>query len=265
MKKALFAGCSYTAGHGLELEKSSPELWVNLLHQNTWLKQYELNNCAMGGRSNAGIFQDAVSRITQGDVAVALVCWTSVPRFEMELGVETYPTRAVFLPNGPLPDHNLHDIQYSKSYLEGVRDRVISLVHPHYEIVNVIRYVNALLRLAKLTQTKLFFVNAICPWDRNYFTQLHDVLPNAYTKFTQQTLHTQTRDDDEIYKIYNKIHHEYQSNGGIQPSHWLNLYDSFDSQKIDTNQDGVHPGPKSNQFYFEQLSKFVSGEVGHDN
>ena len=41
---------------------------------------------------------------------------------------------------------------------------------------------------------------------------------------------------------------------GIQEAHWLNLYDSFLSNRIDVVGDGQHPGIKSNQFYFQQLS-----------
>jgi hypothetical protein len=253
MKQVLFAGCSYTSGIGFAQEKNDPDLWVNLLHQNSWLKDYELNNCARGGRSNAGIFQDAVFHILQENVAVAFVCWTSVPRYEMELSAETYATRVTFIPNASMYDYNLHDIRYNKSYLEGIRDRFTTLAHPHYEIANVVCYVNALIKLSRLTNTQIYFINALCPWDQNYFFKLDNVLPNKYTDFTKRILEIETRDDDEIFKIYNKIHNEYNDYGGIQANYWLNLYNSLHAQKIDSNDDKIHPGPKSNQQYFNQL------------
>jgi hypothetical protein len=258
MKKVLFAGCSYTAGTGFAQEKKDPALWVNLLHEHTWLKDYELENCAQSGRSNAGIFQDAVYHMLQGHTTVAFVCWTNVPRYELELGAETYSTRAIFLPNSGMHNHNLHDIQYSKSYLEGVRDRFTSLAHPHYEIANVVCYVNALVKLSKLTHTQIYFVNALCPWDQNYFTKLDNVLPDSYTDFTKKILHVETRDNQEVFEIYNNIHNQYKNLGGIQEDYWLNLYHSLICQKIDLNNDNNHPGPESNKLYFNQLSKLLN-------
>jgi hypothetical protein len=258
MKKVLFAGCSYTAGIGFDLEKKDPRLWVNLLHQNSRLKDLELNNCARGGRSNAGIFQDAVFHISQGHTAVAFVCWTSVPRYEMELGVETYATRAVFFPNGSMIDHNLNDIQYSKAYLERIRDRFTALAHPHHEIVNVICYVNALIRLCQLTGTQIYFINSMCPWDQDYFVKLNNVLPDSYTDFTKKILNVETRNDKEVFEIYNQIHNDYNNYGGIQTTYWLSVYNSLRNQLIDYNNDGMHPGSQSNQLYFNQLVKLVN-------
>ena len=83
----LFAGCSYTSGGGFELEHKQPELWVNLLHKNfDQFKDTELLNVSVGGRSNAGIFQDAVSSILKYNVKYAFVSWTDMPRYELDLG-----------------------------------------------------------------------------------------------------------------------------------------------------------------------------------
>ena len=261
MKKVLFAGCSYTAGVGFALENNDPALWVNLLHQNSWLRDHELNNCAQGGRSNAGIFQDAVFHISQGNTDVAFVCWTSVPRYEMDLGAETYETRVIFLPNSEMRDHNLNDIQYNKSYLENIRDRFTTLAHPHHEIANVVCYTNSLIRLCRLTGTQIYFVNAMCPWDQDYFNKLDNVLPSSYTDFTKKILNVETRDDQEVFKIYNRIHNEYDTHGGIQAHQWLNLYNSLHSQRIDFNSDGIHPGSESNQLYFNQFLKLINDSV----
>lgn len=255
MKKVLFAGCSYVSGNGFELSKEDPNLWVNLLHQHTQLKNFELVNAGRGGRSNAGIFQDAVWHISQGNIDIAVICWTSMPRYEMSLGLETYDTRAVFMPNATLLGHNLNDVNYSQSYLEGIRDRFTSLVHAHEEILNLVYYVNSLVNLIQITGTKVFFVNSLCPWDLNYFTKLEHVLPEDYTNFTKTLINMETREDQEIFQLYDKIHGEYQHAGGIQESHWLNLYQSLKSLQIDTNTDNVHPGINSNQQYYNLLNQ----------
>lgn len=261
MSKVLFAGCSYVAGNGFELHKNDPGLWVNLLHQNTQLKNFELINASRGGRSNAGIFQDAVWHLAKGDIEIAFVCWTCMPRYELDLGLETYDTRSVFIPNSPQRDHNLNTISYSKKYLDNIRDRFTSLAHVHREIVNLVYYVNSLVNLAKLANAKIFFVNSRCQWDNNYFQKLENVLPDQYTEFTKKNLNVDTRCDEEIFEIYNKMHREYAEAGGIQESHWLNLYNSLRSQIIDTNNDNTHPGYQSNQLYYKQFSQALTQKL----
>ena len=262
MKHVLFVGCSYVAGSGWELEQQDPHLWVNLLHRNTNLKQYSLINHSRGGRSNAGIFQDAVWNIGRYPIEYAFVSWTAMPRYELSLGLELYETRAGFMPNGQCFDWNLNDIRYSKKYLENIRDRFTTLPHLHFEILNLIYYVNALVDIGNRVGTKIFFVNSMCPWDQNYFTRLHSVLPNQYTKFTQKLINCDNRDDHEIFSLYDKLHNEYDQAGGIQESHWLNLYNSLVSQKVDVNSDGAHPGIKSNQLYYTQLHQALQSLIG---
>ncbi len=256
MQYTLFAGCSYTAGIGFFQEKANPDLWVNILHKSVpELAQTQLINTAQGGRSNAGIFSDTAYNLTKHDCKYAFVAWTSCPRYELELGFETYDTRQCFIPNAPTRDHNLNICNYSSSYLDKVRDRFVSLAHLQYEIHNLVCYVNSLVAIAKLTGTKIFFINAICPWDNHYFDKLENCKPESYTSFTKkEILNIESRDDEEIFALYNKMHNQYNQYGGIQDTHWLNLYQSMRRQKIDTNTDGSHPGKLSNKLYAERFS-----------
>jgi hypothetical protein len=254
MKNLLFCGCSYVAGSGFDLEKEEPGLWVNLIHQNLF-KNFNLINSSRGGRSNSGIFQDAVFNITNTPIDVAFVCWTSMPRYEIELGLELYSTRAIFIPNSQQREHNLNNINYTKNYLQSLNDRFTALSHLHYEILNLIYYVNSLIALSKKFGTKIYFVNSLCPWDLDYFQKLENVLPNLYTSYTQEILNLKNRSDSEVYKLYNKIHKEYLAAGGIQENYWLNLYSSLRDNKIDTNQDSIHPGIESNQLFYNILSQ----------
>lgn len=256
MKKLLFCGCSLVSGVGLDLEKDDPNLWVNLIHQNNF-KDHMLVNSSLGGRSNAGIFQDAVFNLSKGDIDHAFICWTSMPRYELNLGVELYETRCCFLPNAAFRDYNLNDIKYPKKYLAEINDRFTSLVNLHFEILNLVYYVNSLVALSEKLNTKIYFVNALCPWDLNYFDKLENVLPSQYTNFTQQLLNVDNRSDNEVFDLYNKIHAEYQAAGSIQESFWLNLYNPLRSLRIDTNSDRVHPGIESNQLFYDTISKLL--------
>ena len=261
MKKTLFAGCSYTAGEGFELYQDSPELWVNLLHKNIpELTQTQLLNVSSSGRANAGIFQDAVYHLLHNDVKYAFVAWTSMPRYEMSLGIEPYPTNTVFLPGRKfVQNHNLNEVTYTKEYLQGINDRFTTLAHLHYEIQTLIYYINSLIALSKLKSCRLFFVNAHCPWDNNYFEKLSDVYPDSYTEFTKQLLNIENRDDSQIFELYNKLHNDYAN--GIQKDYWLNLYQSLKSIQTDVNYDGLHPGTQTNQNFFHQLKTALDSKI----
>ena len=263
MEHVLFSGCSFTFGSGFDLESQDPNLWVNLLHQNTQLKKYNLLNTGLGGRSNAGIFSDAVYNLVKFDCKYAFITWTSSPRYELDLGLELYDTHHSVIPNASARQHNLNDCIYTPEYLNNVRDRFVTLAHPHYEILNIVYYINSLVEIAKLKKTKLFFINGLCEWDQDYFIRLTNVLPSEYTPFTQRLINIDSRDDFEIFQIYDKIHNQYERFGGIQESMWLNLYTSMKSTKIDVNSDNLHPGPKSNQFYYTQFNKSFQSKIGN--
>ena len=257
MTKVVYAGCSYTAGTGLAQEKHDPALWVNQLHSRFFPGLIK-SNVAQGGRSNAGIFQDTVKNLVAGDVGYAVVAWTSMPRYELELGFELYDTRQCFIPNAPSRNHGLNGVTYDAKYLDNIRDRFTSLAHECYEIINLVEYTNTIKKLAQLTDTQVFFVNALCPWDHGFFTRLHNVLPDQYSQFTQKILQVNSRDDSEIFALYDKLHDAVNSRGGVNDADWLNLYDSLWSIKVDSNNDGVHPGTLSNLKFVETLSESLS-------
>lgn len=254
----LFTGCSFTTGFGFELGADEPGLWVNLLHRSEDFKHTKLVNAAIPAASNEEIFHSSVDNILKYKPGHAFVQWSEAPRYNVMLGVETYSTTQHFGIENPCQDHNLHSINYPASYLSKVRDRFLSLEHPHQCIVNILKYTNVLINLAKVTNTKIFFVNGMSSWDDQYFTKLNNVLPSEYTPYTQKILELSTRDDSEAFALYDKIHHDYDTAGGIQTDHWINLYNSFADIKIDTNLDHRHPGIKSNQLYFDIVKKFLT-------
>lgn len=260
MDITLFTGCSFTAGSGFELEKTDPGLWVNLLHKNIKvLQNTKLVNCGVPGGSNDEIFTKSVEYILNYHPKFVFVEWTSYPRYWFNLGLEMYETRVPFIPNGqilPLDKQlELNEITYTKKYLEDLRDRVVTLSHPYYEISKIVNYVNILVNLCKLKKCSIFFINGLCHWDQDFFIKKENVLPYDYTDYTKKILNIDNRDDDEILALYNKIHSEYNSIGGIQESRWLNLYNSLGKNKIDVNSDEIHPGYESNQKYFKFLSQ----------
>jgi len=260
---SLFTGCSYTAGAGFDLEKNQPELWVNLLHsENEFLNKTQLVNAGQNGRSNANIFLDTVEYITHNDkVDYAFVEWTSWPRYELLLGVETYTTKQLMSLNCEPNDHYINNVTYTKGYLKKVRDRFVSLDHPHNEIINIIKYTTTLIKLCQLKDVKIFFINGLCQWDLNFFDRIVPKVPSDLSNYTQKILLSDNRDDEEVFNLYNKIHNEYENAGTINSKHWLNLYKSMEQMTIDTNNDNRHPGIKSNKIFSELFNSSLNQKL----
>jgi hypothetical protein len=274
MSKVVFTGCSFTAGngwtemadpnesHNLECKDHS-DLWVNLCAtQLDQLKDLEVVNLGKGGASNAEIFANTVGAIGNFGAEIdTLICqWTSMPRYNFDVGFELWSTREGLRrvkrsKNGV--NLNRGDI-WSREYLDDILDRFLVLHHLHSEIIKVVEYSSILQKLSQQLNIKLYNVNGMCPWDQNYFVKLSGTLPEEYTPFTKkEILNIESRNDKDIFKLYDIMHNDYTQAGGINPANWVNLYDSMEQTMLDTNYDNRHPGTKSNQLYFKQIKKFL--------
>ena len=252
---SIFVGCSFTKGEGLSGEKTDPGLWVNQLHQAVpWLTSTDLVNLAEGGNNNETIFHNAITAITESPKYLFVV-WTIFPRFKINPGVELYNTNQNWGPVIELFDLNLHNVNYSKKYLTDIKNRFFDLLHDHYEIVKILEYTKTITKLSALTNTKVFFINGLLPWDDNYFIKKPHTVPSDTTSYTQQILNADTRADDEYWKLYDLIHSQYDRIG-MSVDLWLNLYQGYQKNfMLDLGIDNQHPGPLSNRAFFEFLLK----------
>ena len=269
MRHVVFAGCSFTSGAGWDLtdplaSATNPALWVNLCHtQIKFLNQHNLINIGASGASNTEIFNNVIEAIGDHgeDIDTIFVQWTSYPRYSFNIGFELWSTSEII---GGLR-FSKHDVKlsngetWSRSYIDDLIKRLQVLHHPHWDILKIVKYTNKIKKIAKKFKIKnIFFINGLCHWDRNYFVKLENVSPESYTPYTKkEILNIDNRSDEDIFNLYNIAHTQYNEAGGIDPLDWINLYDSMNNNKIDTNLDQLHPGIKSNQFYFQQVSNFL--------
>ena len=253
-----FLGCSFTAGTGFNEEKESPDLWVNLCHKNIkCFSNLTLLNLSHEGASNSEIFEQAVEAIsTQTDLKYLICAWTSMPRYSFDVGFELYNTRehAEPLLNRT---HNLNQGTISNDYIQNCVNRFKALHHLQFEIVKLVKYINLIKCLGK--NIRIININALCPWDEGFFIQHNDnFFPGDLTEFTKkEILNVHNRDDEEIYKLYKLQHHQYNSVGGIDPTTWVNLYNSFLNLKIDVNLDQLHPGIESSKIYYNLVKQYI--------
>lgn len=216
--------------------------------------QADIHNIAAHGANNRFIFQETVRcmRTTKYDTIV--VAWTAIPRFRFNLGLELYHTaslleeRSIDLVAGQHIDAD--QLLKFGNFLRRYHN-------DHWDILELVQFVNILLDLKKThAQGNVWFVNALVPWCQNYFDVLTVNKPSEFDEYLQKILQADLRDDTETLALYQKIINDYHDHGGIQPMHWLNLYQSLDSLKVDTCYAGdYHPGLRSQQVFAEFLGK----------
>jgi hypothetical protein len=277
MSKVVFAGCSFTAGSGWsdspDIAQTDPRLWVNLCHtQINELSSLELVNLGIGGASNSEIFENAVKELANNpaDIQYLFVQWTSMPRYNFNAGLETWVTTEKLHGNdGNRSKDNINfsdGTSWDRRYVNDLLDRFRALHHLHPEIVKVVSYTRIISDLCKQFNIKFAFINGLCPWDENYFVKLEgtDIKPENYTPFTKkEILNIEHKNDEDILKLYNQIHNDYNNAGGINSMQWVNLHKSMRNSQVDTNNDNSHPGIKSNQIYFEQIKTFIESQQGN--
>jgi hypothetical protein len=245
-QKVLAVGCSFTRGHGLDYESADPNLWVNRLFPN---KKYVVNNVSVTGVNNDWIFLETVSQMLKCRYDIVLVGWSSIPRFNFNVGLELYKTMTRFTDM----DINLHSqITIPGPWLESIGNNLLRIHNDHWDLLNLVKYVNVLIKLQQVNHGKIVFVNSLGPWSENYFQKKTINLPSDLDSYTYDLLSVDQRDDTNIFALYDMIHQHYQDHGGIREKYWLNLYESLMNLRIDVT-DG-HPGYKSQELYENKLA-----------
>jgi hypothetical protein len=258
MKQLLFAGCSLTQGVGLDLEQTDPANYCNVFSRLAF-DASAINNIGQGGHSNLRIFMDTASQLLSKQYDCAFVGWTSYPRHVFYPGIERVNTRRWLIPNSPVEAYQDNGVEFSQNELTMLRDQLLLLHHAHHDILDIVRYVNILVHLAESVGTKIYFINNLCHWDQGYFEKLQDpVQVKDFTAYTKTLLGADTRQDPILIALYNQIHDEYATHGGIQEHLWLNLYDNIISNKVDIGNDNSHPGPATYTKYGTFLAQRFS-------
>lgn len=270
MARLVTIGCSVTCGSGLNPEfldedKSHPDLWVNLVHKNIF-PHLKVENPSIPGSGFREHFETAsqylASQHHSEPIDTLIIGWTTVPRYIIYTGLETYDTR-FFTHSKVFRDIQLHDITWTKNFLEKFAEEFKALHHSHYDILKIVLYSNILIDIARLAGTKIYFVAAM-NWDKNYFTRLtpEEFSPAKLTPLTQKLLHTDTRSDKEIFTLYNQMHDDYDRAGGINRRHWVNADDPMwpKTHGMDKSHDGLHTGPKGHHFMYELIKKHIESQ-----
>jgi hypothetical protein len=266
MRRILISGASISAGSGLIAEKHNPNLFVNrlsteVLHCTT----NSIDNISISGIDNKRIFTDTALNLITGNYSHALVCWQSIPRINLDIGLEKYSTTTPIIS----PEKQTHDINlFAKQRVSGkkitdIKQYLMRYHNLHWEILDLVKYINILKDIACAHSTCLTFINHIMPWEKNmYFDRVDWTVPLELDPFSTSILQSEFRDDNEVQELYSLIHDQYESAGGINPRLWLNLYNPLRDIQIDNvSSTDSHPGVMSQEIFVKYLTPLLKNKI----
>lgn len=257
--KCLVVGGSISAGYGLALERLDSSLWANKFLKT--IKNYDLEdieNISSPGDDNFEIFKKTFSKLKKATYNTVIVCWQATHRKNYCFGLETYDTRfSLVYPEASYDINLVNDTKVSKDQLLKMQKNFISLYNYHWDIKDLVFYVNALVHISMQKEIDIRFVNYNLPWDsHSFFNRIEFEAPSSLDPFTNEILQSDYRDDSQIKEIYKLIHDEYDDFGGIQENYWLNLYDPLRRKQIDiVLPNEPHPGYKSQEIFADFLTQ----------
>lgn len=252
-KNILVVGCSFAKGAGLVAEDLDPKLWVNQLCDKIWPNS-NVTNLAKNGANNNWIFHETMSALLLNDYDIVIVEWTAIPRFNIKVGLELYYVESLLTPDAS--DININNgVTVTNKWLNSLGDNLRKIHNDHWDILDLVKYINVILQIHK---GKTFFVNGLAPWGSQYFTKKQIQVPSELSAFEQNMFSFNTRDDDEVFALYEMVHNQYNQYGGIHQEHWLNLYNSLLSMQVDdASETDCHPGYASQDIFTEFLSSQI--------
>lgn len=256
VRKILISGASVSYGYGLKYEKTDDKLWANQIASRVFGSSiHNVDNISVIGIDNREIFLNTAIGIMTNNYSDIFVCWHSIPHTCTKFGLELYNTHDTIIGVTPSRIHKLVAGQEtSLRKLQKISEYLLKFYNYHWDINDIISYTNILSNLAKNVNSTIYFINFNLPWDQGYFDKKQNYIPSELTKFTQEVLSTDYRDDEEIYKLYEFIHNEYDKSGGVYNTNWTNLYAPLRQIQVDAvSEDDEHPGYNSQDIFADYL------------
>lgn len=251
--EVLVSGASFVRGHGLDHDKDDPKLWVNQLVNNAF-DSVSINNVAEVGRDNEWIFLEAMSNLIKKNYDLLIVGWAPIPRFNFHVGLELYDTRTKL--DATKTEININNnMTITGKELSKIGDALLRLHNDHWDFLKLVKYVNSLVELqVNIRKKKIIFFNPHNDLPQDFFVKKNIKYPSELSKYEEDLLNVATRDDEEIFALYDMIHNDYQRYGGIHAELWANLYNPFINIMVDGAPHAKsHPGYQSQEIFVKEF------------
>jgi len=245
--KVCFNGCSFTWGEGFDYNERNLYVYDRLLsNQFDW----ERDNIAQKGSSNYQIFMRSAEALQQKKYDIVFTQWSGLNRIWLSPGPETF-----YFNN----DEKYTDYQYRNIYIDArskkkLNELLLLLNHDYQNILDLVSYCNILEDLARMSATRLIFINGLLPWQDDLSKPLADDISTSLSDYTKSILDFDNRSDDEIVKYFSALQRKVSL---LNKNSWVNIFDSFQNNTTDVAIEGHHPGIKSHKWMAERITNYL--------
>jgi len=243
--KFTFAGCSLTAGQGLN---SNQERYSNLVAEHF---DAELNNIAVIGNTNERIFLSALNAILFDEQDKIFVQWSSTIRQQFE--PEPNSKVGIF-PNEESKELHFGSLYCSKSDMKKFTEVYFKLYGDYHQLLKLINYCNILAEVAK-DKCDIMFINGLVLWQDDIARpEIVKDLARDLDPYTKELVLLDHYPDSEVWTYFFRLCKEFKT---LDRTLWFNIFRGLSFMQRDVANDNNHPGPKSQQLYATKLIDFI--------
>ena len=245
---ACFNGCSFTWGEGFP-----PDLREQYVYDRIVSKKFNFNrtNIAECGSSNYVIFMRTVQALKEKKYDIIFVQWSALNRLWLSPGPEVWYNVAI---NEKITEYRYRDFYLGKQEKLKFEQTIALINHDYQNIFDLITYCDILITLASINSSKIVFINGLVPWQNDILNDLGSDLSASLSNYTKNILDFDNRSDDEIILYFNKLKQKFSE---LDQSKWVNLFDSFLANRLDSAPEDNHPGIRSNSLMADKISNYL--------
>lgn len=246
--KVAFNGCSFTVGEGFPANDRDHYIYDRLVSKRF---QFDRTNIAQGGSSNYNIFMRTAAAVKSNHYDLIFVQWTALNRIWLSPGPDTY----VFTNADSSDGFRYRDLYFSSAEISNLKNILLLLNHDYQNILDLIDYCGILDTMSTQTKTNLIYLNGLLPWKDDLTKPLGKDLSSYLSPYTKHMLDFDTRDDEEIVKYFTILKNKFLE---LDQDKWVNLFDSFSSNVVDTGPEGHHPGIMSHRWMADKITNYLT-------
>jgi hypothetical protein len=249
---ACFTGCSFTVGEGFPQDQRSAHIYDRIVSKHAGLDSV---NLARGGWGNYRIFMQAANSITSQKYDIVFAQWSDMNRIWLSPGPEEW-----FASNDDSDQSfRYHDIYISAKDKLNFIDTVKVLNHDYQNIIDLVDYTKILNQLADANNVKIVHINGLVPWQDDLLASLDRTnLETFFSDYTKTLLNFETKPEHEVCYYFNKLQNKFNE---LDQTRWVNLFDSFLSNTVDTGPLGHHPGERSHRIMADKIINYLDKEM----
>lgn len=249
--KVCFNGCSFTWGEGFAESDRNLCVYDRLLtKQFNWAS----DNIAQKGSSNYQIFMRSAQCLIQNQHDIVFTQWSGLNRIWLSPGPETF----YFNNDQQYPDFRYRDIYIDRAAKKKLNQLLLILNHDYQNILDLVDYCNILANLAKTNSTRIVFINGLVPWTDDLINPLSNDLDKSLSCYSKEILDFDNRPDKEVVDYFSVLQKKVAT---MERQNWVNLFDSFQSNAVDTAADGYHPGKLSHTWMADKITNYINGII----